>query len=538
MSTSATPSIGTYDYIIVGAGSAGCVLANRLTADGRHKVLLLEAGGRDSNPWIHIPIGYSRLFKDQNVNWMYETEPQPEFGGRRVFQPRGKVLGGSSSINGLVYIRGQKQDYDLWRQLGNPGWAYDDVLPYFRRSEDQQHGADDWHGAGGPIAVSDQNETHPLCDAFIAAGVQSGWPRNDDFNGSAQEGIGYFQTTSRNGFRCSTASGYLKPARRRPNLRVETHAHATRILFEGRTATGVEFTQHGRLRRADAAGEVILSGGAINSPQLLELSGIGGADVLRAHGIPVVHDAPMVGENLQDHLQVRIVLRSKQRVTWNDQTASLAGRAKLALRYALFRKGPIAVSAGYAGAFFKTREELEVPDIQVHFLLFSTDRMGEKLHSFPGFSASVCQLRPESRGTIHIESADPFRPPSIRPNYFSAPADREVNVAGLKKLRAMLQAEALESYVEAEVHPGPDVTGDAALLDYCRKAATTIYHPASTCAMGPEPDAVVAPDLKVNGVDRLRVVDASVMPRLISGNTNAPVIMIAEKAADMILEAH
>ena len=537
MTAPSTPSIGTYDYIVIGAGSAGCVLANRLTASGRHRVLLLEAGGRDRNPWIHIPIGYSQLFKDQNVNWMYETEPEPELGGRRIFQPRGKVLGGSSSINGLVYIRGQKEDYDLWRQLGNAGWAHDDVLPYFRRAEDQQRGADELHGAGGPLAVSDQSEPHPLCDAFISAGVEAGLPYNDDFNGEAQEGVGYFQTTSRNGLRCSTAVGYLKPARGRANLRVETHAHATRILFDGRVAAGVEFSQNGSVKRAEAAGEVILAGGAINSPQLLELSGIGQADRLRSFDIPVVHDAPMVGENLQDHIQVRMVLRCSQNVTWNDQAASLFGRMKMGLRYALHRKGPLTVSAGYAGAFFKTRPELDVPDIQVHFLLFSTDKMGEKLHPFPGFSASVCQLRPESRGTIHITGADPFRPPEIRANYFSAAADRQVNVDGIRVLRSILQAKALEPFVAEEVSPGPDVTSDEGILDYCRNVASTVYHPVSTCAMGPEADAVVTLDLKVNGVDRLRVVDGSIMPRLISGNTNAPVIMIAEKASDMILQA-
>ncbi|HSM40149.1 MAG TPA: GMC oxidoreductase, partial [Afifellaceae bacterium] len=338
-----------------------------------------------------------------------------------------------------------------------------------------------------------------------------------------------------NGIRCSTAAGYLKPARRRPNLHVETHAHATRILFDGRTATGVEFMQHGRLRRADAAGEMILCGGAINSPQLLELSGVGNGELLQSLGIPVVHDAPMVGENLQDHLQVRMVMRAKQRGTWNEETASLSGRIRMALRYALLRKGPLAVSAGYAAAFFKTREELAVPDIQVHFLLFSTDKMGEKLHSFPGFTASVCQLRPESRGSIHVESADPFRPPSIRANYLTAQLDRDTKVAGLKTLREILHAPALRPFVAEEVHPGPDVTSDGDLLAFCRQVASTVYHPTSTCAMGPEPDAVVTPELKVNGIGNLRVVDASVMPRLISGNTNAPVIMIAEKASDMIL---
>ena len=528
-------SIGSYDFIIVGAGSAGCVLANRLTASGRHRVLLLEAGGRDRNPWIHIPIGYAKLFRNKNVNWLYQTEPEPELEGRRVVQPRGKVLGGSSSINGLIYIRGQKEDFDLWRQLGNRGWSYDDLLPYFRRAEDQERGADDLHGAGGPLAVSDQREPHPLCDAFIEAGVERGIPRNDDFNGTSQEGMGYFQTTSRNGRRCSTAVGYLNPARRRPNLRIETHAHASRVLFDGRSATGVEFHQGGQVKRADAAGEVILCGGAINSPQLLELSGVGAGALLREQGIPVLHEAPQVGENLQDHLQVRMVLRCKQRITLNDQYHSLSGRVGMGLRYLLQRKGPLTISAGYAAAFFKTRPELATPDIQVHFLNFSTDKMGDTLHRFPGFTASVCQLRPESRGSIHIASADPLAAPAIKVNYLAAETDRRTNVEGLKVLRSILQAPALEPYLEEEVAPGLAVSSDDDLLAYCRQVGTTIYHPSSTCAMGSDERAVVTPELKVIGVDKLRVADGSVMPRLVSGNCNAAIVMIGEKAADMIL---
>ncbi len=529
-------SVGTFDYIIVGAGSAGCVLAERLSASGRCRVLLLEAGGRDRSPWIHIPIGYSRFFRDPHHNWMYETEPEPELHGRKIFQPRGKVLGGSSSINGLVYMRGQKEDYDLWRQLGNPGWSFEDVRPYFRRSEDHVKGPDEYHGASGPIAVSDQTETHPLCDAFIRAGMAIGLPHNEDFNGPSQEGIGYFQTTSRNGFRCSTAKGYLKPARGRDNLRVETSAHATRIRFDGKTATGVEFEQSGETRFAEAGGEVILCGGAFNSPQLLELSGIGAGRLLQEHGIPVVHEAPRVGENLQDHAQVRMILRCRQKITWNDLAGSALGRVKIGLRYALQRKGPMTVSAGYAGAFFRTRDELELPDIQVHFLLFSTDRMGEKLHPFSGFSASVCQLRPESRGSVHIRSADPFEHPAIRANYLTSLADQTANVEGLKRLRQIMYAPALEPFLDEELAPGLNVESDDDLLDYCRSAATTIYHPVGTCAMGPEPGDVLSPDLRVNGVDGLRVVDGSIMPRLVSGNTNAPIIMIAEKASDMILE--
>ncbi len=530
-------SIGSFDYIVVGAGSAGCVLANRLSASGRHKVLLLEAGGPDRNLWIHIPLGYSKLFTDRNVNWMYETEPEPGLDGRRIFQPRGKVLGGSSSINGLIYIRGQKEDFDLWRQLGNTGWSYEDVLPYFRRAEDQVHGADDYHGAGGPLAVSDQSETHPLADAFIAAGEELGIPRNADFNGASQEGMGYYQMTSRNGVRCSTAKGYLKPARGRANLRVETQAQATRVIFEGKTAKGVEFRQDGTLKSASAEGEVILCGGAFNSPQLLELSGVGAGSQLQPLGIPVVHDAPFVGENLQDHLQARLILRCKQPITINDQYNNLFRRVGIGLRYIFERKGPLTISAGCGAAFYKTGPELATPDIQIHFLLFSTDKMGQALHDFSGFTASVCQLRPESRGTVHIKSADPSATPAIRPNYLSAETDRRTMVEGMKKMRAILQAEAMKPYLAEEVSPGPAVASDAEWLAYIRRIATTIYHPTSTCAMGVDEQAVVTPELKVIGVDRLRVADGAVMPRVVSGNTNAAIVMIGEKAADMILEA-
>ena len=526
---------GSYDFIIVGAGSAGCVLANRLTASGRHRVLLIEAGGEDRHIWIHIPLGYGKLFRDPRVNWMYETEPEPELDGRRVFQPRGKVLGGSSSINGLVYIRGQREDFDLWRDLGCPGWGFEDVLPYFIRSEDQQRGADRYHGVGGPLAVSDPVAPHPLCDAFIAAGQERGLPFNPDFNGESQEGVGYFQTTSRNGRRCSTAVGYLKPARKRPNLTVLTGAMATRVVFSGKVATGVEFLHQGRVKRAGAGREVLLSGGAINSPQLLELSGVGDAARLTALGVPVVADAPRVGENLQDHFQVRMVFRCKQRVTINDAYHNLFRRAGMGLEYALRRRGPLTVSAGYGTAFFRSNDQVATPDVEVHFITFSTNKMGEALHPFPGFTASVCQLRPESRGDIHIKSRDPLAPPAIRVNYLSTEVDRQTNVDGLKKLRHIMQAPAMSDFMETELEPGLAIASDEDLLAYCRRVGSTIYHPSGTCTMGTGEDAAVTPDLKVRGVERLRVVDASIMPRLISGNCNAAIVMIGEKAADMIL---
>ena len=525
-----------FDYIVVGAGSAGCVLANRLTADGKSSVLLLEAGPRDTNPWIHIPLGYGRLFKEKAVNWMYQTEPEPGLNGRNIFQPRGKVLGGSSSINGLLYVRGQHEDYDRWRQHGNLGWGYDDVLPYFKKAEDQTRGADDFHGAGGPLPVSDWRHADPLSAAFVDAAVQAGIPRNPDFNGARQEGAGFFQTTTRGGRRASAAVAYLRPAKARHNLHVETSALAERILFEGKRAVGVTYRAAGVPRNARARKEVLVSGGAYNSPQLLQLSGVGPADLLRQHDIDVVLDAPGVGHDLQDHMQVRIVMRCSQAITLNDIVNNPFRKVMTGLRYAAFRTGPLTIAAGTSGAFFKTNPRLATPDIQIHFLPFSTDKMGEKLHPFSGFTASVCQLRPESRGSLRIRSADPAAPPEIRINYLASEVDRATNVEGLKILRKILHAPALKPYVVEEVDPGNKVASDEALLAYCRARGTTIYHPTSTCRMGNDPLAVVDQRLRVRGIDGLRVIDASVMPDLVSGNTNAPVIMIAEKASDMILQ--
>jgi choline dehydrogenase len=532
--TSSGTDTSEFDYVIVGAGSAGCVLANRLSADGRNSVLLLEAGPKDTNLWIHVPLGYGRLLK--TVNWMYQTEPEPGLDGRSVFQPRGKVLGGSSSINGLLYIRGQHEDYDRWRQHGNNGWGYDDVLPYFKKAEDQRRGADDFHGTGGPLPVSDLGHPDPLSAAFITAAAETGLPLNRDFNGASQEGAGFFQTTTRHGRRASAAVAYLRPAKGRRNLHVETSALAQRIMFDGRRADAVEYRQAGALRTARARREVVVAGGAFNSPQLLQLSGVGPAELLRKHGIEVVLDAPGVGHDLQDHMQVRVVMRCSQRITLNDIINHPARKILTGLRYAAFRTGPLTIAAGTSGAFFRTNPRLATPDIQIHFLPFSTDKMGEKLHSFSGFSASICQLRPESRGSLRIRSADPAAPPEIRINYLSTEVDRTANVEGLKTLRKMLQAPALRPYVVEEVDPGAKVVSDEALLSYCRARGSTIYHPTSTCRMGNDALAVVDQRLRLRGIDGLRVVDASVMPDLVSGNTNAVVIMIAEKASDMILE--
>jgi choline dehydrogenase len=527
--------VAEFDYVIVGAGSAGCVLANRLSADGKHTVLLLEAGPEDSNIWIHVPLGYGKLFKEKSVNWMYQTEPEPGLDGRLVFQPRGKVLGGSSSINGLLYVRGQHEDYDRWRQRGNVGWGYDDVLPYFKKAENQTRGADPHHGTGGPLTVSDWRHVDPLSEAFVKAAVEAGIPFNPDFNGATQEGAGFFQTTTRRGRRASSAFAYLRPARGRGNLRVETGALARRLIFDGRRARAVDYGQNGVVRRARARREILVSGGAYNSPQLLQLSGVGPAELLKQHGIDVVLDAPGVGNDLQDHLQVRIVMRCAQRVTLNDVVNNPFRGMLAGLQYAALRKGPLTIAAGTSGAFFKTSPRLATPDIQIHFIPFSTDRMGEKLHSFPGFSASVCQLRPESRGSLRIRSADPTVAPEIRINYLASETDRSANIDGLRMLRKILAAPALKPYVVEEVEPGTQVESDDELLAFARQRGSTVYHPTSTCRMGSDPLAVVDQRLRVRGIDGLRVVDASVMPDLMSGNTNAPVIMIAEKASDMIL---
>ena len=525
-----------FDYVIVGAGSAGCVLANRLSADGKHTVLLLEAGPKDSNIWIHVPLGYGKLFKEKSVNWMYQTEPEPGLDGRQVFQPRGKVLGGSSSINGLLYVRGQHEDYDRWRQRGNVGWGYDDVLPYFKKAENQTRGADPYHGTGGPLTVSDWRHDDPLSEAFVKAAVEAGIPFNKDFNGATQEGVGFFQTTTRRGRRASSAFSYLRPARSRGNLRVETDALAQRLIFEGRRARAVDYRQNGVVRRARARREILVSSGAYNSPQLLQLSGVGPAELLQRHGIDVVLDAPGVGNDLQDHLQVRVMMRCAQRVTLNDVVNSPFRSVMAGLQYAALRKGPLTIAAGTSGAFFKTSPRLATPDIQIHFIPFSTDKMGEKLHPFPGFSASVCQLRPESRGSLRIRSADPAAPPEIRINYLATETDRSANIDAIRMLRKILAAPALKPYVVDEVEPGANVVSDDEILAFCRQRGSTVYHPTSTCRMGSDPLAVVDARLRVRGIDGLRVVDASVMPDLMSGNTNAPVIMIAEKASDMILQ--
>jgi choline dehydrogenase len=528
----------TFDFIIVGAGSAGCVLANRLTASGRDRVLLLEAGGSDRNPWIHIPLGYAKHFTNPKVNWMYHAEKGAEWVKRNVYHPRGKVLGGSSSINGMVYIRGQKEDYDHWRQLGNAGWSYDDVLPYFRKSEDQQRGADEFHGVGGPLAVSDPREPHPLAEAFLSAAVSAGHERNPDFNGAQQEGFGYYQWTMRNGLRCSTAVGYLKPARTRPNLEVVTNAHALRIEFDGLRATGLTYSREGAVETARLAdgGEVLVSGGSYNSPQLLQLSGVGPAQLLREHGIDVVADRPGVGANLQDHFNGPLMYRVNRPITANDLANNLGRRIGAAFRFAATRKGLLGMGVAYAGGFIRAHPNSATPDIQMLFMLLSSEKVDGPAHKHSGVSLVTTLARPESRGTVHITSPDPFTKPAIQPNYLAEQKDRETLIAGLKRAREIMAQPALGDLIDGEHAPGPDCTSDEDLLRFLRDAGRTSYHPIGTCSMGEGPMAVVDTRLRVHGIQGLRVVDASIMPSLVSGNTNAPTIMIGEKASDMILE--
>jgi choline dehydrogenase len=528
--------VGSFDYIIVGAGSAGCVLANRLSANPRTRVLLLEAGPPDRNPWIHVPLGYGKLFADKRHNWMFTTAPEPHLDNRRIGQPRGKVLGGSSSINGLVYMRGQPEDFDEWAANGAPGWSHADLLPYFRKSEDQQRGADDWHGTGGPLAVSDQSEPHPLCDAFIAAGREAGYPENADFNGPVQDGFGYYQLTTRKGVRASTATGYLKPVRHRANLKIVTGAHVTRLLTAGRRATGVAWEAGGQAFSAEAAGEVILSAGAIGTPHLLQVSGIGPGEWLSAIGVETLCDAPNVGRHLQDHLQVRTVWQSRRALTLNDDMASLWRTARIGLRYALWRKGPLTVSAGYAGAFLRTPLSPQRADIQALFINFSTGKMGDKLDAFSGFTASICPLRPTSRGHVRATAADSRIAPEIACNYLAEEEDRQTTLAGLRELLRVMESPAMAAEYVGRVQPVPSCDmRDEALMAYIRANAASIYHPTCSVRIGPPEHGAVDPALRLYGMDGLRVVDGSVMPSVVSGNTNAPIVAIAEKAADLIL---
>ena len=523
-----------FDYIVVGAGSAGSVIAGRLSERADVSILLVEAGGKDNGFWLKIPVGYGRTITDPRVNWKYMTEPNPALGGRRIYWPRGKTLGGSSSINGLIYIRGQAQDYDQWRQLGNEGWGYDDVLPFFRRAEDQENGEDAYHGVGGPLAVTNLVERNPLCDALIASAGANGIPFNPDFNGIEQEGAGYYQATIRNGRRCSTSLAYLRPAMKRRNLTVVTETQAERILFEGTRATGVLLRRGGESFAVNARREVVLSGGSVNSPQLLMVSGVGPADALAALGITPVIDLPGVGENLQDHYGGQITWRCNQAITMNDIMLSKRKQLFAGLNWLLFRDGPLSVPAGQAGLFTRVSPGAATPDVQFLFQTFSGGYYEDGLFKFSGFANFICPIRPQSRGRISLASSDPFEAPRLAPNYFSHEADRRIAVEGLKLARRIAATKPLADFISAEHLPGADVRSDDEIESYFRETGGCVSHQVGTCKMGIDRMAVVDSSLRVRGLQGLRVADASILPTLISGNTNAASIMIGEKAAHMI----
>jgi choline dehydrogenase len=526
--------MNVYDYIIVGAGSAGCVLANRLSEDQSKKVLLLEAGRKDDGFWIPIPAGFSKLLNSKHYNWNFQTEPEPGVKNRVIPIPRGKTLGGSSSINGMLYVRGNPLDYDTWSQFGNRGWSYDSVLPYFRKSEHFEPGGDESRGRGGPLNVAHMIEKHEILDAVIDAAAGEGLPPNPDYNNGNQEGFGYFQVTQKDGRRWSTARAFLDPARSRPNLHVETEAHATALLMDGKRCVGVAYKQRGEAKQARAGMEVVLAAGAVQSPQLLELSGIGNPAVLQAHGIAVAHALPGVGENYRDHFAPRMNWRVKLPITLNEQTRGLS-LAREVLKYFTQRRGALTYTAGIVYGFARTRPELAEPDVQYHFAHASYASAATRvLDSEPGMTLTVYQCRPESKGSIHIRSADPFAKPVIRPNFLADPIDQRTVVDGMRLGRRIIENAAMDKYRAHEMNPGSAVQTDAEWLDFARGNGQTTYHVVGTCKMGSDPMAVVDDQLRVHGIAGLRVVDASVMPTMVSGNTNAATIMIAEKGADLI----
>ena len=530
----ATQLDGEYDYVIVGGGTAGCVLANRLSVDPKVKVLLLEAGGNDNYHWVHIPVGYLFCIGNPRTDWMMKTAEEKGLNGRSLVYPRGKVLGGCTSVNGMIYMRGQAADYDGWRQMGNAGWGWDDVLPYFLKSEDHHKGKSELHGSGGEWKVTSQRLTWEILQDFQEAAAEFGYQPTEDFNRGTNEGSGFFEVNQKNGVRWNTTKAFLRPAMKRPNLRVVTHATTENIILNGKRATGVAFRRKGQRFEARASREVLLAAGSINSPKLLEHSGIGRGDVLSGLEMPVNHELSGVGENLQDHLQIRTVFKVSNTRTLNERANSPTGKIGIALQYALQRRGPMSMAPSQFGLFTKSDPSLETPDLEYHVQPLSTDRLGDPLHPFPAITVSVCNLRPQSVGSSHVTSRNIDKQPDIRLNYLSAEADRQVAVKSIKQARRIMTAQRLRQYQPKEFLPGPEVSSDADLVREAGNIATTIFHPVGTCKMGQDSNAVVDHQLKVHGMDGLRVIDASIMPKIVSGNTASPVIMIAEKAADMI----
>ncbi|MGB0553239.1 MAG: GMC family oxidoreductase [Alphaproteobacteria bacterium] len=528
-------SFGSYDYIIVGAGTAGCVIANRLSADPNVSVLLLEAGGKDDYIWTKIPVGYLYCIGNPKVDWGFKTEPEPGLNGRAIDYPRGKVLGGCSSINGMIYMRGQARDYDHWAQLGNPGWGWDDVLPYFLKSEDNLAlEPSNLHARGGEWRIEKPRISWEILDAFMDAAVEAGLPRVNDFNTGNNEGVGYFHVNQKRGWRWNTSRGFLKPVRNRPNLRVVTGAHTKRVKIEDGKATGIVFDLGGIEQVASALSEVILAAGAVASPTILQLSGIGPGEALRGHGIAIQHELPGVGGNLQDHLQIRCAYRVEGVETLNERASSLIGKMGIGLEYLLFQRGPMTMAPSQLGAFAKSDPSYDTPNIQYHVQPLTLDKFGEPLHIFPAFTASVCNLRPESRGTIRLKSSDPYDSPAIRPNYLSAERDKQVAAQAVRFTRDIVNQPALAKYNPQEFKPGLELETQEDLVKAAGDISSTIFHPIGTCKMGDDPMAVVDGRLRVHGLRGLRVVDASVMPSITSGNTNSPTLMIAEKASEMI----